>query len=425
MAEETPNPETELKTLAADLKTALAEVNSFAEKAKQEIKDNKTMSEETKSAVDKILIEINDPNGKVHKIMDQMAEAEKKHQATQAMLHDIEQKMARRGGQQQEELKTIGQTVIENAAVKEMLGKGSTFRGQVSVGIEAKAITSGVGTVGTGVSPGTSLVPAQRAGLVPVPMRRLVVRDLITPGQTDKSSIEFAQEQGVFTPYAAIVSEGATKPYANLQFNLKSVPVRTIAVLMKASRQIMDDAPMLQSFIDGRLRYDLGFVEEGELLLGDGTGQHLTGLVPAASAYVQQFTPAGTEQAIDRLREASLQATLALYPSTGYVLHPTDWAKIETLKDTQGRYLVGDPQGRIEKTLWGLPVVDTQAMTVNHFLCGAFLLGAQIFDRMGIEVLISTENNDDFEKNMLTIRGEERLALAIYRPTAFVTGTLP
>lgn len=421
MAEET-NSETELKTLAAELKTALGEVNSFAEKAKQEIKDNKTMSEETKSAVDKILIEINDPKGKVHKIMDQMVAADQKLQAT---LHDIEQKMARRGGHQDAELKSIGQLFVENDGIKAMLEKGVQFRGQVSVGIEVKAITSGVGTVGTGVSAGTSLVPAQRADLVPVPMRRLVVRDLITPGQTASSSIEFAQEQGVFTPYAAMVSEGATKPYANLQFNLKAAPVRTVAVLMKASRQIMDDAPMLQSFIDGRLRYDLAYVEEGELLLGDGTGQHLTGLVTAATAYAQQFTPAGTEQAIDRLRQASLQATLALYPATGYVLHPTDWAKIETLKDTQGRYLVGDPQGRIAKTLWGLPVVDTQAMTVNHFLTGAFMLGAQIFDRMGIEVLLSTENSDDFEKNMITIRGEERLALAIYRPTAFVTGTLP
>ena len=61
-------------------------------------------------------------------------------------------------------------------------------------------------------------------------------------------------------------------------------------------------------------------------------------------------------------------------------------------------------------------------MSVNEFLCGAFDMGAQIFDRLEIEVLLSTENVDDFEKNMVTIRAEERLALAIYRPEALITG---
>ena len=50
--------------------------------------------------------------------------------------------------------------------------------------------------------------------------------------------------------------------------------------------------------------------------------------------------------------------------------------------------------------------------------------GAQIFNEMGIEVLVSTENDKDFENNMVTIRAEERLAFAVYRPEAFVTGDL-
>ncbi|ELR5846176.1 phage major capsid protein, partial [Salmonella enterica] len=65
---------------------------------------------------------------------------------------------------------------------------------------------------------------------------------------------------------------------------------------------------------------------------------------------------------------------------------------------------------------------ETQAMTQNNFLTGAFSMAAQIFDRMEIEVLLSTENEDDFVKNMVTIRAEERLAMTVYRPEAFVTG---
>src|SRR5262249_39920369 len=129
-------------------------------------------------------------------------------------------------------------------------------------------------------------------------------------------------------------------------------------------------------------------------------------------------------QAIDRIRLALLQVVLAEYPASGVVLNPIDWARIELTKDSQGRYIVGNAQSPIGPSLWNLPIVQTQAMASGELLTGAFNLAAQIFDRMGVEVLLSTENSDDFEKNMATIRVEERLALAVYRPEAFVTGDI-
>lgn len=391
--------EIDIKTLGADLKKATDEVKTFAEKAQSEIKNLGDVTAETKAAADKALTDMG---------------------AISARLTDIEQKMARRPGGDAAQTKSLGQTVVETDEVKALMERKN---GQARVTIDLRNITSATSTVGTGVSPATSLVGPDRQGIVNLPDRRMTVRDLITPGNTTSSAIEYPVEAG-FTNSAAVVAEGAAKAQSDITFDLKSAPVRTIAHWMKASRQIMDDAPMLQSYIDGRLRYGLSYVEEAELLYGDGTGQHLLGIVPQATAYSGAFAVTG-ETAIDRLRLAALQATLALYPSTGFVLHPTDWAKIEMTKDGMGRYLVGNPQGQIAPTLWGLPVVATQAMTVNNFLAGAFRLGAQIFDRMSVEVLISTEDQDNFVKNMITIRGEERLALAVYRPAAFVTGTLP
>ncbi|HHQ8374468.1 TPA: phage major capsid protein [Salmonella enterica subsp. diarizonae] len=122
------------------------------------------------------------------------------------------------------------------------------------------------------------------------------------------------------------------------------------------------------------------------------------------------------------MRLAILQAVLAEYPASGFVLNPIDWAAIELTKDGEGRYIIAQPVNGSVARLWGLPVVETQAMAQNNFLTGAFSMAAQIFDRMEIEVLLSTENEDDFVRNMVTIRAEERLAMAVYRPEAFVTG---
>jgi HK97 family phage major capsid protein len=186
---------------------------------------------------------------------------------------------------------------------------------------------------------------------------------------------------------------------------------------MRASVQVLADAPGLRSMIDNRLRYGLDFVEEQQLLNGSGVGQNLPGLVTSATAYAAPGALVAG-QMIDTIRLSHLQVALAEYPANGTVLNPIDWAFIEMLKDGEGRYLIGNPQGSISPTLWGLPVVATQAMTVDKFLTGAFNMAAQIFDRQDSTVEVSTEDQDNFVKNKVTIRAEKRLALAIYRPAA-------
>jgi HK97 family phage major capsid protein len=127
---------------------------------------------------------------------------------------------------------------------------------------------------------------------------------------------------------------------------------------------------------------------------------------------------------MDVLRVAALQASVAEYVASGFVLNPIDWTKIELTKDGQNRYIIGYPAGEIGPTLWGLPVVATNSMTANNYLTGAFDQAAQIFDREDPEVLLSTEDGSNFIQNMVTVLAEERLALAIYRGTALITGTL-
>jgi hypothetical protein len=67
---------------------------------------------------------------------------------------------------------------------------------------------------------------------------------------------------------------------------------------------------------------------------------------PAGDGLSQRRSTLADLNIIDVMRLAMLQAALAEYPATGHVLHPTDWASIETLKDDgEGRYIIGNPQG--------------------------------------------------------------------------------
>ena len=392
--------EAEMKALAADLKRATDEVKKFAESAQKEIKSLGDVSGETKDKADKALLDMNTLSGRVA---------------------ELEQKIVKRPVGAPADDRSIGAAVIDDAEVKAQLASGRNFKGRLQV--EVKTITSG-STSGTSSTTGLVMADRQPGIVQVVPNRRLVVRDLLMPGRTTSSSIDYVRET-LFTNNAATVAENpsAPKPQSDLVFDLKNTAVRTIAHWVLASQQIMQDAPMLQSYIDGRLRYGLEYAEDLQLLLGDGTGVNLLGLMPQATPYA---APAGVTVTsptyIDTLRLAMLQAALALFPATGHVLNPTDWASIELTKDAQGRYIFANPLGLAGPTLWGLPIAESLAMPQNNFLTGAFRYAAQIFDRMDATVLMSTEDRDNFVKNMVTILAEERLALCVYRPQALIKG---
>ncbi|HFZ1246158.1 TPA: phage major capsid protein [Klebsiella pneumoniae] len=389
-----------LKKVTASIEDATSKFNAKAEDALKEAQKSGKLSEETKASVDKMATELN-----------AMREAEK---SLKAALGELEQHVAQMPlSKAAKVVETVGQVVINSEALK-------TFSASVEGG-KRLSIPVNAALLSTGVADGV-VEPQRLPGIDTTPKQRLFIRDLIAPGRTGAPAIFWVQQTG-FTNAAKVVAEGTTKPYSDIQFATKITPVTTIAHMFKASKQILDDFAQLQSTVDAEMRYGLKYVEEQEILFGDGTGVHLHGIVPQATAFAGAFE-VEQQNGIDDLRLAMLQAQLARFPASGHVLHFIDWAKIELTKDTLGRYILANPAALTGPTLWGLPVVATEAPAFQgKFLTGAFNAAAQLFDREDANVVISTENADDFEKNMISIRCEERLALAVKRPEAFIYGS--
>lgn len=386
--------------LAAEMKAAheksINTVKEIAEEALGKAKSGEELTTKIKETADEALLKMNELTGQ---------------------MSELEQKMARRGDGDQEERKSLGERFVEDERVKAWLESGPSS-GKADLRVKANLTTL---TTDADGSVGDGAAPTRLSGVVEQAQRRMTVRDLLSQGRMDGNTIEYVQETG-FNNNAAPVAEGDAKPSSDIQLDLKSSTAKVIAHWMKASRQALDDVSFLRSMIDQRLIYGLSYAEENQLLNGDGTGQNLSGIITNATAYSAPFAPAAAT-AIDTMRLAMLQAALAEYPATGHVMNPIDWARIELTKDSEGRYIIGNPQGTLSPTLWNLPVVETQAMGVDKFLTGAFKLGAQIFDRWDARVEAGYVN-DDFTRNMVTLLAEERLALAVYRPEAFVYGDL-
>lgn len=390
-------PEQLATQVKADFAKSFDSVKELAEKAIAEAAENGRVSADTAVKADEALIKMN---------------------ALIERQGDLEQKLLERMAGGGDRKKSLGEQFVEDGKVKEFLGQANP-RGRIDM--QTKATLTSLTTDAAG-SVGDASTPTFMPTVMPIAQRRLTVRDLLSVGQMDGGALEYVKETG-FVNNAAPVAEAAAKPASDIKLDIVSTTAKVLAHYMKASRQVLSDIAQLRSIIDQRLLFGLAYVEETQLLNGDGTGQNLLGIIPQATAYVAPFTPA-SPQAIDTIRLMMLQAALAEYPATGVVMHPTDWARMELTKNAGGDYIIGNPQGTLSPSLWGLPVVTTQAITIDKALVGAFKLGAQIFDRWQARVEIATENEDDFIKNLVTILAEERLALAVYRPESFIYADL-
>ena len=383
-----------LDKLLTKQEEARQEMGNRLEGLKTEQEKHGTGLKETKGELDKLLTKATETDGRIT---------------------DIEQKLAKRGngGGGVEAIKSLGRQFVEHESFKSWGEKGHDGRFRLE---GLKAVTSAA----DGVSAGDLIVPDRRPGIIAGPDRMPTVRRLITPGNTDSNAIQYVREKG-FTNNAAGVSEGGQKPKSDLTFELKTVTVQVIAHIVDASRQILMDAPALRSYIDGRLTYGLEDVLDQQLLYGDGEGANLLGLIPQADDFDPAFA-AELNTFIDTLRLAMLQVRIARYRASGFVLSPTDWARIELTKDANGGYIFANPQSIAGPILWGQPVVDSDGINEGEFLTGAFRQGAQYFEREDVDIVVSESNKDNFEKNMISIRAESRGALAVYRPEAFVHG---
>lgn len=270
----------------------------------------------------------------------------------------------------------------------------------------------------------------QRDPIVVPPMRTRRVRDLFPTRTTTAAVIEYFRMTG-FTNAASTVAERSgsafgAKPQSSFTFVGEQAPVRTIAHWEAAHRNVLADEPQLRSIIDNELMYGLRLQEDEQILNGDGTGENLEGVLQTSGIQTYTWSDGATtpvpDTKADAIRRAATLAFLSYYEPTGVVLHPNDWEDIELTKDSNGQYLVavsvamgGEPR------IWRIPVVETPAIAEGTALVGAFGTGAQLYDREQASIRVSEQHSDFFVRNAIVVLAEQRLALAVKRPEAFVS----
>lgn len=347
--------------------------------------------------------------------------------------------------------KSRGQHFLESKAYKDLLeqrgpsGFGEKQRIQSSpVGYETllpdrmgrKALVTG----GSETSAG-ALVDPQQLGLIFGPeevQRPLGMRDLVTPGTTDSDTIEYIKING-FSNNAAVVPEATAttgtsgiKPESGFTFDRDVTYTRTIAHWIPVTKRALSDAAQIRTLIDNFLLYGLEAALEGEMINGDGTGEHFLGLnnISGTQSQAAVADPSPTLAGYGNLlalRRAKTKVRLfgggvgaGQAIANGYVMHPLDREMLDEIITPDGRFHFGGPSGSNDTNpLWSLPVIENENMTRGTAWCADWRW-AVLYDREQANISLSDSHDNFFIRNMVAILAELRAAFAVLKPAAFV-----
>lgn len=328
----------------------------------------------------------------------------------------------------QRRVKSLGEAFVEDPTFKAWLkanpnmgviGRELIQSPRVGVGSFFKTLVTAAGA--------TSAAPFiwedQKRDLVDEFFKRpLTVRDLITIGRTDSDTVEYVRVTGITNAAAGVaeatsagVSEVGRKPESAIATERVSESVKTIAHWIPATSRSLQDAGQLQTLINTMLMYGIQEQLEDEILLGTG-GDGFTGILETANIQTQAFS---TDLKTTARKARTLVRLNGRTFPTAYLLHPNDVETLDLDQNDLGVFYWGGPQMISQnRTLWGVPVVECEAITEGVGLLGDFKL-AFLWDRMQSAISSSNSHSDFFTKNLVAILAEMRACFGVIRPQAF------
>lgn len=340
--------------------------------------------------------------------IEQLQEQIKAAEKAQALLAQIGKKEGEADdGAQQKQARNIGENFV-NVVKATKHGKRFSIAAPEFVkaynDVQKRPTASGVDAFATDLD--YNVVTGARTALV--------IRDLFGSETISGSALTFLVEGALEGNGPAVTNEGAAKAQVHFADPTPvTVSLKKITEFIKESDEYVEDYPFLASAVNGRLLYYLALKEQNELtsdLLGTSGIQ--TGDLP-------------DDNTINDLAERILQAITDVQEESGFaadciVLNPSTWFALRTAKNGDNEYYGGGFFGAQNvPNLWGIPVCVTTAVTAKQVVVGAFKTCGSVVGKGGISVEMTNSDQDDFTKNLMTIRAEERLALAVRRPAGF------
>lgn len=238
------------------------------------------------------------------------------------------------------------------------------------------------------------------------------LRSIINVVPVSQGSVTFPRAK---TPvgegsFARQSSEATDKSQLDYDLEMINNPLTYLAGWVKVSRQMIDDLPYLQSFLQTSLIEDFQRRENVEIL--NAIAASATAGVSSGANTAEKFI-----DYVAQLQSLDWNANIALITHAG-------WANLMKTKGQDYSVPGGvsiDANGVVR--IAGVPVIPHSQVTTGKM----YILDTSkyaIAQQSGISVSSTPYNGTDFQQNLLTFRCEARTALLQYQPTAAIYGNL-
>lgn len=260
--------------------------------------------------------------------------------------------------------------------------------------------------------------------------RRPVISDLLGTGTLTGNAVTYLVEGGVEGGFET-VAPGGLKPHFHLTDpTTRTDALKKIAGVLSFTDEMVEDAAFWVSEINQRGLYLLALAEENQLLTGSGTGNNILGLLNRGIQ--TEASEAAADNADAVFRALTKVQTATGLSADGIAVNPLDYQNFRLSKDANGQYFGGGlftgqyGNGGIQEQpgLWGQRTVVSAAVPAGTAIVGAFNAAATVYRKGGVRVESTNSHADDFDHNLIRTRIEERVALAVRNPAAFVNVSL-
>lgn len=345
-------------------------------------------------------------------------------------------------------VKNLGLEVVQSPEFKAAM---APFAGRGGVPERAKFSTDpisvkGLFVGGEATSAGAFVTPEQTGIVEMLGRRDLRIRDAVSVRRTGSDSVEYVRQTS-HTNAAAPVAEatnagaptgnadggsgdvtfsnvpgGGYAPEGSWAFERKTATVKTIAEWVPATKRALADAAQLEGLINDELAADVAEAEEGQMVTGDGTGENLPGILSTEGIQSQAFD----KDIFRTVRKGLTKARrVGRVVPNAVALNPEDVETVDLARENgdTGKYLGQGPFSMGPRTLWGVPILETEAVEAGQGLIGDFSK-AVLWDREQTTVSVTDSHSDFFIRRLVAVLAEERAAFGVTRPTAFVKAAL-
>jgi capsid protein len=242
------------------------------------------------------------------------------------------------------------------------------------------------------------------------------------PQTTTTMAAVVYMEETTFTNAAAERAENTAYPEAALALTEKSEQVRKVAVWLPVTDEQFEDEPRARDYVNNRLPFMIRQRLDSQVLTGSGASPNLRGTENVVGINTQAL---GTDSIPDAIYKGIRKCRDTGFSEPNVVfIAPSKWENVRLLKTADGVYIWGHPSMPGPFTIWGVPVVETTAVTSTKAVLGDYANFSELALRRGMDVQVTNSHGEFFVSGKLAIRADIRAAVLHYRPLAFcaVTG---